>query len=547
MFQRSADWLTLKVMVAFFQSTLRNLLVSLALSVVGGLAALAQESFWESRAAYPLEAVGLSAAAWNGRLYAGCGVTSFTALPQIYEFDPIINRWSVETFAPFGRADRCNMVAAEGRLYFFGILRSNNGQIDNQTYEYNLTTGQWSVLPRMVTPRSGTGNAVVGRQIYAVGGNVGGQAVPTVEVFDLERRSWTLLSNMPTPREGLNVEFINGKLYAIGGKFGAQTVNFVEELDVASQQWRRLAAAPTSRTNAGSGVVNDRIIFFGGESISGTTNLVRTVDEFFPARNQWRTLSEMPSVRQSAAGVALDGRLFAIGGSLVAGGISFSSANEVLYALPPEGPQVSAKLNAASFDSIISANTIVSLFGTAIGFGRTLATTQPLPTRLENVELQISGQPVPLLFMSDRQINFIVPGSLAVGDWSLALVVRDTRYDLGTIRVEASAPAIFTTAQTGRGQAAALIAGTGRVANSERPAKRGEALEIYMTGLNRAAPQVWIGGIEARVLFAGPAPGLLGVDQVNVEVPSGAPGGGSVGLEIRAGGQLANPVTIAIE
>jgi uncharacterized protein (TIGR03437 family) len=48
-------------------------------------------------------------------------------------------------------------------------------------------------------------------------------------------------------------------------------------------------------------------------------------------------------------------------------------------------------------------------------------------------------------------------------------------------------------------------------------------------------PTVTLGGVNLPVLFAGLAPGLVGVDQVNVSVPFDVPDGMSVPLVITQG------------
>src|SRR5262249_32138691 len=123
-----------------------------------------------------------------------------------------------------------------------------------------------------------------------------------------------------------------------------------------------------------------------------------------------------------------------------------------------------------------------------------------------------------------------------------------------------SAPGIF--ALSADGQGAILIAGTGLIARagtdaSSRPARRGEAVEIYCTGLgpviNPPPPGqpasatnlsqtigttiVTIGSSRVEVLFSGLAPGLVGVYQVNVRVPSNAPLGAQIPVTINVNEQ----------
>ena len=99
------------------------------------------------------------------------------------------------------------------------------------------------------------------------------------------------------------------------------------------------------------------------------------------------------------------------------------------------------------------------------------------------------------------------------------------------------------------------------------PAGRGTVLQVFVTGLGAVAPSVASGGpapnsplsrataavsatLDGRpvpVLFAGLAPGFIGLGQVNVLAPlSLAPNAGAQ-LVIRAGGQESNAVAVAVQ
>ena len=86
--------------------------------------------------------------------------------------------------------------------------------------------------------------------------------------------------------------------------------------------------------------------------------------------------------------------------------------------------------------------------------------------------------------------------------------------------------------------------GLGRV--TDVPAS-GEAAVSNPLSETTARPEVSIGGAAADVLFAGLAPGFIGLYQVNVRVPAGAPSGNAVGVSLRIGGAESNVVTIAVE
>jgi uncharacterized protein (TIGR03437 family) len=76
-------------------------------------------------------------------------------------------------------------------------------------------------------------------------------------------------------------------------------------------------------------------------------------------------------------------------------------------------------------------------------------------------------------------------------------------------------------------------------------------VSFYGTGFrNRtslANVTVTIGGTALPPLYAGPAPGFAGLDQVNVALPLSLRGSGEASVTITADGQTSNAVTINIQ
>ena len=220
-------------------------------------------------------------------------------------------------------------------------------------------------------------------------------------------------------------------------------------------------------------------------------------------------------------------------------------------------PEVNANgtVNAASYSSGITPGALASVFGVNLAAGAVAyASSLPLPFRLDDVQVLLNGLPAPLLYVSDRQINFLVPFGLQAPDGSAEVVVSTPEGPSAAVRVPVArlGPGIFF---FGDNQGAVLVAGSGRP-TSEEPAAPGQAIEIYCTGLGPVqtspassleetveAVQVAIDGQPATVLFSGLASGFVGLYQVNAEVPlSLAPGDHT--LALTAGGLTSNAVTI---
>ena len=224
---------------------------------------------------------------------------------------------------------------------------------------------------------------------------------------------------------------------------------------------------------------------------------------------------------------------------------------------------------------VVSPGSDPSLFGEGLADGVIVADTVPLPLELGGVSVELNGILAPLIFVSPNQINFQTPWELQA-DTKATVVVRNNGDESLPAKVFIAPfnPGIFTTTQTGSGQAAILIAGTRSVAAPEgsipgaatRPVKIGEFISIFATGLGavdnrpitgdsspagplartKTNPVVTIGGVEAGLTFSGLAPGFVGLYQVNAKIAAGTPVGDAVELVVSSGLVPSNAVTIAV-
>jgi uncharacterized protein (TIGR03437 family) len=198
-----------------------------------------------------------------------------------------------------------------------------------------------------------------------------------------------------------------------------------------------------------------------------------------------------------------------------------------------------------------SPGSLISLYGANLAADElTQATGFPLSTSLNEVSLLLNGQAVPLLASTPWQINAQLPQTIAAGTAAFQVgYAGGVRLPAVSAAVRSTSPESFffpftrglLGAVLGYSQAAAFHAGTGVAADLDHPAAAGEILEIYGLGLGVTAPmveagaaspaspparaletpQLQIGGKAAAVVFAGLAPGLAGVYQVNAIVPAG--------------------------
>jgi len=219
-------------------------------------------------------------------------------------------------------------------------------------------------------------------------------------------------------------------------------------------------------------------------------------------------------------------------------------------------------LNAASFQpgnfaafpsGEVAPGEIVSIFGTV----------------LDGAQVSFDGIAAPIFYSGPTQINAVVPYGIKNSRTQAAVQRAGITYGPIALPVAPAVPGIFTATGSGQGQAAVLNQ-DGTLNSVSHPAPRGSIITFYAAGAGLMIPQetdgaiqplmlplpvpqlpvsVQIRGVDARVTYAGAAPGLIsGALQVNVEVPTTIDFGNSVPLSLNVGGQSSQlNVTIAVK
>jgi uncharacterized protein (TIGR03437 family) len=214
-------------------------------------------------------------------------------------------------------------------------------------------------------------------------------------------------------------------------------------------------------------------------------------------------------------------------------------------------------VSAASFTPSIADKAIIAVFGSGLATSTQAATSLPLPTTLAGATARVNGRAAPLFFVSPGQINFQIPAGTALGNAFVTVSCGDNASAPVTIFLMAAAPSIFTANATGAGAAAAVDALTGAPPpfNATRAGGEPNIIAVFGTGLGpdatdvdgnvNASVQATIDGRPVTVLYAGRAPGFVGLNQFNVMFPAGISSGTHT-MAISRNGVVSNTVTIAI-
>ena len=226
--------------------------------------------------------------------------------------------------------------------------------------------------------------------------------------------------------------------------------------------------------------------------------------------------------------------------------------------------------SAAGSPHVIAPGEFIAIYG--LNLGATASSPTPLESTLGGTQVLIGGQPIPLDYVSKDQIDAIVPFNMTPDSIGQVIVLSGNAYSQPVaVTLGAAQPVVFSQDQSGTGPGAILVQPAGKSStalNTEsNPAHIGDALLIFCTGLGTVSPAVpagtiapssnlantdnpvavTVGGIATPTLFAGLAPGFVGLYQVNVRVPSGVAPSSEVPVVLTAAGASSPAVTIAVK
>jgi uncharacterized protein (TIGR03437 family) len=205
------------------------------------------------------------------------------------------------------------------------------------------------------------------------------------------------------------------------------------------------------------------------------------------------------------------------------------------------------------------------VFGNFTGLSDQFALSLPLPIGLGNAEVTFNGVPAHLFATSSSagQINVLAPIRLvALQSVRVAVTVSGETSPAETVNVAPVAPGIFVNPQP------AIVHGL-RPADpvtTADPALPDETLLAYVTGLGSTEPlpidgnaapvdvlsrtvqefKVTVGGVQAVVQFSGLVPGFSGLYQINFVVPTTAPVGDQVEVQVIAPLYMSNIAKVAV-
>jgi len=227
---------------------------------------------------------------------------------------------------------------------------------------------------------------------------------------------------------------------------------------------------------------------------------------------------------------------------------------------PRDAPAYSGASIVNAADNLVETlapNTIATIYGKNLAYATKSLSFDDirggvLPTVLpgSGVRVLVGGLLANPYYVSPTQINFLVPPNLLPGVTSVQLVIDSWAGPVISIQLAAASPALFQLDS----QNAVATRGDGSVITPAAPAKPGDVVVLYATGLGQTKPPIgycelpwaatWLkqpadfrvvlDGVSldsSAILYAGIAPGFAGLYQINMVLPPST----GVNPEVRIG------------
>ncbi len=263
----------------------------------------------------------------------------------------------------------------------------------------------------------------------------------------------------------------------------------------------------------------------------------------------------------STATLAVNGSQLPLGAGTITAMYNNSGSASVNVSVTASGsgatatPAISGAANGASFKASFAPGSILSVFGSQLSPSTQSASSVPLPISTLGVAALVNGIAAPLYYVSPTQLNVQIPYEVSPNGTGVLSVNNNGQVTTQSFQLSVAAPGIFTdttgalvpTAAASAGQEIAFyITGAGAVS----PAIATGTAPAASTALaNLPKPvqptTVTIGGALATIDFIGIPPGLVGVTQINVQIPGGLAVGAQF-VVVTVDGVASAPATVRI-
>ena len=164
----------------------------------------------------------------------------------------------------------------------------------------------------------------------------------------------------------------------------------------------------------------------------------------------------------------------------------------------PPPPAIAGVTNAASsLTTTLVAGSLATVYGTNLGGSQ--------------LSVLFNNQPATVIYQGPTQLNLIVPSALTgLTSAQLTISANGVTSTPFTVKLSTFAPAVFP---------GAILNQDSTPNGPHNPAALGSVLQIFLTGAGNETLTATLTGQPAGIEYFGPAPGIDGLQQLNVNLP----------------------------
>ncbi|XP_065057607.1 kelch-like protein 3 [Rhopilema esculentum] len=189
----------------------------------------------------------------------------------------------------------------------------------------------WYPLAPLHEERSNFGLAVVDHSIFAIGGDVNGKTLKSVEFYNFALDKWTRSANLPEPTMAHGAGVLNNEIYVVGSGSQGLCSDSVFKYDAAADRWTTVKKLKVPRRGA-CVVSHLQLYAIGGYGPDGMA--LASVERYDPYLGEWAKIFPMNSSRAFASGAVVERIMWLLVSMQV---VLFLSAQEIFHISTDDG------------------------------------------------------------------------------------------------------------------------------------------------------------------------------------------------------------------
>jgi len=269
---------------------------------------------WAQAAPSPIPLFESTSAVVSGKVYVFGGFIDTAAETTLQSdvYDPRHNTWQRIADMPEGLTHIGRAVVGSNVWCVGGLAGTGAAVSSADVWIYHTKTNTWSAGPDLPEARGAGALVLLGTKLHFFGGlQTRAQDQGEQWVLDLHHlaKGWISAAPLPVPCNHLAGVALDGKIYAIGGQHlwneDTQNVDNVQVYNPTTDAWTQAPPLPTGRGHISDSTFayRGRIIVIGGAE-NGTPAL-SDVLEYNVAKHAWSLLSNFPASRRAPVAAAV--------------------------------------------------------------------------------------------------------------------------------------------------------------------------------------------------------------------------------------------------